>query len=144
MWFLAIRRFSRWLSTFPKAAIASLTYREVGAAKLEQFSEEFLTVIRGYALENGLTERNIPPRGVERRRAVKLAGSTNDETEEASCCRNCPVSEIAERRGLTEHTIINHLERLVTAGENLDLDHLMPPAKRLVKDSGRLSKRLAV
>ena len=104
----------------------------VGAAKLEQFSEEFLTVIRGYALENGLTERNIPPRGVERRRAVKLAGSTNDETEKL-LLQKLSISEIAERRGLTEHTIINHLERLVTAGENLDLDHLMPPAKRLVK-----------
>ena len=104
----------------------------VGDAKLEQFSEEFLTVIRGHAMENGLTERNIPPRGVERSRAVQRPGSTYDETEKL-LLQKLSISEIAERHGLTEHTIINHLERLVTAGENLDLDHLMPPAKRLVK-----------
>ena len=45
---------------FPHSRDSFSRISGVGAAKLEQFSEEFLTVIRGYALKNGLTERNIP------------------------------------------------------------------------------------
>ncbi len=104
----------------------------VGAAKLEQFCEEFLAVIRGYSLENGLTERNIPPRLGERSRAVKRGGSTYEETKKL-VLQKLPVSEIAERRGIAEHTIVSHIERLVTAGEELDIDYLMPPAQRLEK-----------
>ena len=44
-----------------------------------------------------------------------------------------PVSDMAQTRGLGERTIVNHLERLVMAGEELDLEYLMPPAERLAK-----------
>ena len=104
----------------------------VGAAKLEQFSEEFLTVIRGYALENGLTERNIPQRRLRRDPTLQRAGSTYEETKKL-VLQKLSVSEIAESRGFSEDTIINHLERLTTAGEELDIDYLMPPAHRLAK-----------
>ena len=40
------------------------------------------------------------------------------------------VGEIAQRRGLSQQTVLNHLERLVARGERLDLDHLMPPELR--------------
>ena len=117
---------------FPHSRDSFSRISGVGAAKLEQFSEEFLTVIRGYALENGLTERNIPPRRGERSRALQRAGSTYQETKKL-LSQELTISEIAERRGLTERTVIGHLERLVTAGEELDIDYLMPPAKRLAK-----------
>ena len=54
------------------------------------------------------------------------------------------VGEVAERRGLAESTIVGHLEGLVEAGEELDLEHLMPPAERFgtikaaFQDSGGL------
>ena len=55
-----------------------------------------------------------------------------------------PIREIAEQRGLTEHTIINHIAHLVMVGEKLDLGHFMPSAEHLTKikaafqDSGSL------
>ena len=104
----------------------------VGAAKLEQFSEEFLSVIRVHARENGLIERNMPSHRRERSRTVQRAGSTYDETK-VLFLQKLPISEIAERRGLSVTTVINHLAQLVTAGENLDLGHLMPPAERFAK-----------
>ena len=100
----------------------------VGAAKLAQFSEEFLEVIR----QHGLPERSIPPRRRERNRTVRFAGSTYDETKKL-LLQKLPISEIAERRELAVGTIISHLEQLAMAGEELDLGHLMPPAERFAK-----------
>ena len=55
-----------------------------------------------------------------------------------------PIREIARRRGLTVGTIINHVEVLVAASEQLDIGYLMPSTGRLAKievafeDSGSL------
>ena len=38
---------------------------------------------------------------------------------------------MARHRGLVENTIINHIARLVMAGEELDLSHLMPPTSQV-------------
>ncbi|MCI0859640.1 MAG: helix-turn-helix domain-containing protein, partial [Chloroflexi bacterium] len=43
------------------------------------------------------------------------------------------IAEIAESRGLSPNTIVNHLQRLLTAGEQLDLGHLMPPDDRVAR-----------
>ena len=104
----------------------------VGTAKLEQFSEEFLAVIRDHARENGQKERKIPPRRRERDRTARRSGSTYDKTKPL-LLQKLPISEVAERRGLTVDTVINHLAQLVTAGEEIDIGYLMPPEERLAK-----------
>jgi ATP-dependent DNA helicase RecQ len=104
----------------------------VGTAKLDQFGPEFLAVIRRYARENSLSERAIPSSRKERNRAPRRGGSTLEETRELFL-KNLSIKETADRRGLTEGTVINHLERLVMAGEELNLDRLMPPPERFSK-----------
>lgn len=44
-----------------------------------------------------------------------------------------PIKEIAKRRGLTEDTIINHLEKLMAHGEELDLEYVRLPEARFEK-----------
>jgi ATP-dependent DNA helicase RecQ len=104
----------------------------VGNAKLAQFSEDFLAVIREYTRQNGLTERGIPSRRTGSNRTAKHAGSTYDETEKL-LSQKLSISEIAQRRELSENTVIGHLERKVAAGERLELDHLLPPPSRFAK-----------
>ena len=116
----------------------------VGTAKLAEFSDEFLAAIRRHAREHGLTERSIPQRRRERTRSVRRAGSTYEETKQLFS-QGLSIGEVAERRGMAESTIVGHLEGLVEAGEELDLEHLMPPAERFetiraaFQDSGGLS-----
>lgn len=43
------------------------------------------------------------------------------------------IKEISKRRGLTEDTILQHLEKLVTDKEKIDLRHLQPSKKRFEK-----------
>lgn len=46
-----------------------------------------------------------------------------------------PINEIAKRRGMTEGTVISHVEKLLERGENLDLEYIKSHI-----DSGRLIK----
>ena len=58
------------------------------------------------------------------------SSDTIDQTN-ALLSQKLTLSQIANQRGLTERTIIGHLERLVLKGESLDLDYLMPQTDRL-------------
>ena len=118
--------------SFPQSRESFARINGVGAEKLEQFSDEFLAVICQHARENGLTERSIPQRRMKRDGTAKRLGGTYEETKKM-VMQKLPISEIAERRGLTEGTIMSHLAQLTTAGEELDIDYLMPPASRLSK-----------
>ena len=104
----------------------------VGAAKLEQYSEEFLSVIRVHTRDNGLTERDLPSHRRERSSRAQSAGSTYTETKKL-VVQKLPISEIAERRGVKVDTVINHLEELVRTGEKLELGYLMPSPERSAK-----------
>ena len=117
---------------FPQSTKAFALISGVGTEKLGQHGESFLSVIRTHARLFGLEERRIPRRRNKRDGAVRRKGSTYDETKSLFLQR-LPIDEIAEQRGLAQSTVIGHLERLITAGEDLDIDHLMPPPERLAK-----------
>ncbi len=104
----------------------------VGRVKLDEFSEPFLTIINEHAAANGLVGREVPGRRRERNGNARRGGATLEETKQL-VSQMLPVSDIAQTRGLAESTIVHHLERLVMAGESLDLDHLMPTPERLAK-----------
>jgi len=104
----------------------------VGHRKLEQFSEPFLASINDYANANGSVQKAVPSRRQQRVGTANGHGATLSETRDL-VFQKLLISEIALRRGLTENTIINHIQRLVMAGEELDLDYLMPPPDRLVR-----------
>ena len=101
----------------------------VGEAKLEQFSDAFLEVIGAYASENGLSERAGPPRESRPSRSAPRSGSTYDETRRL-VLEGLNVGEIARRRGLSQETVVNHMERLADDGEELEIGHLMPSSER--------------
>ena len=56
------------------------------------------------------------------------------------------VAEIASSRGISQQTVLTHLERLMDDGESFDITHLLPPQHRYVRiahalrntDGGRL------
>jgi len=100
----------------------------VGEAKLAKFGDEFLSVIRSHASEHGLTERQNPTaRAVSRPR--RQAGPTVDTTRRL-LSEGRSLEEVAAERGLALNTIMGHAEALVDAGEELDLDYLMPAPDR--------------
>ena len=105
----------------------------VGAAKLERWGEAFLEVIRSYADEQGLAERPVP--GTRRSRApqdsqVSRKGSTYTATKQL-LEQGRSITEVAAERGLSLRTVVSHIEKLVTDGEDVDLGPLLPASDRL-------------
>ena len=101
----------------------------VGTAKLEHFSEAFLAVMN----EHG----GVRPAGheqvVHRNGGRKVLGNGPNMTQLTTkrlAGEGLSVEEIAEARGISLNTIMEHLEKLVLAGEDLNLEHLMPPVEK--------------
>jgi ATP-dependent DNA helicase RecQ len=102
----------------------------VGDAKLATYGDLFVEDIGAYAAESGLSERPPPP--TRSRRSSSSGGQTGSthEATKALILEGLNVGEIAQRRGLSQQTVLTHLERLVASGERLELDHLMPSEHR--------------
>ena len=104
----------------------------VGTAKLEHFSEAFLAIIN----EHGGVRPTRHDQVVNRNGGGKVWGSGPNMTQLTTkrlTGEGLSVEEIVEARGLSFNTIIGHLEKLVLAGEDLELDHLMPPVEKREK-----------
>jgi len=101
----------------------------VGEAKLSKYGDLFLEAIRDFAAESGLEERPFVAAQKPSRRSPRGLSATHEETKRL-VAQGLNVGEIAKERGLSQQTVLNHMERLVAAGEDLELGPLMPPIKR--------------
>jgi len=76
--------------------------------------------------------QSIVPAGRPKPRPKKIPGATYEETKNL-LSKNLSIREMANRRGLTEGTIVSHLEKLAKRGEELNLDHLKLPEERFAQ-----------
>ena len=108
----------------------------VGAVKLKQYGDDFLAVICEYARENNLPERPIRPQRQSRQRSesrnATREGSTYEQTKQL-LAQGLSIEQVAQQRGLSRGTILGHIDRLVQAGETLDLRLYLPTPERMKK-----------
>ena len=112
-----------------KESFAKIT--GVGARKLEQYSDDFLQVISIFVDMHNLKPIDIPSERV--RESVMRVGVSKPvfyvKTREL-IAKKIPLERIAKNQGVQPATIVNHLEKLIDAGEKLDLDYLKLPHDR--------------
>ena len=106
----------------------------VGRAKLKEFANDFLPVITDYAGSRGLAERPRPQRRIRPTRSTARKSSTQRQTLEL-VLSGLSISEVSRRRGLTEATIMSHVEHLIAAGETLPLERELPTPERVTRIS---------
>jgi ATP-dependent DNA helicase RecQ len=108
----------------------------VGIRKLESFGDAFLEVINNYTKKNNISSLEVPDRGKRRinkiKRLVKAGRSRYAKTKEM-VLKKLSLAEIAEEEGFKEGTIVNHIERLILSGEDLDIAYLKPPKNKFEK-----------
>ena len=107
----------------------------VGAKKLESFSDAFLTVINKHIKENNIQPVEIPNRNQKRIRDIRSSSAFSEryiKTKEM-LSQKLPIVEIANKQGFKYGTIVNHIEKLISNGEEVDIDYLKPPEERLEK-----------
>jgi len=98
----------------------------VGRAKLEQWGEEFIAAVGSYARQHGLVERSIPVTRRNRRQRTERQVSTH-ETTRLLLEQGLSVEQVAQKRDLTEGTVIKHLEHLVESDPDIDIRSLLAP-----------------
>ena len=106
----------------------------VGAVKLEQYGDDFLAVIRGYARKNNLEDRTEPVMNSRSRPTGSSRSNGRASTYENTKLlieQGFSIRQVAKERGLSVNTIVTHIEMLVQHGETLDLDPLLPGNHRL-------------
>jgi ATP-dependent DNA helicase RecQ len=127
---------------FPQTKESFLQISGVGAMKLEQYGEKFMPIIRDYVKAHNLTEKphdlhnDHSPRRDEsagwRTRLYRREGSTYSETKKLLNA-GMTIEKISGLRGLSEGTIIDHIEKLKAAGEEIKIEHLRLPEERFQK-----------
>lgn len=124
---------------FPQSEDSFAKISGVGEEKLKQYGKIFTDVIQVYAKQNNLAEKNMPvgkPAGA--RRAIGV-GSTYEETKKL-VQQKMSIEKIAKVRKMTAGTITSHLEKLAAAGEEIDIEYLRPPAKKMEKIKSAFQK----
>jgi ATP-dependent DNA helicase RecQ len=117
---------------FPQSVESFAKISGVGEEKLKQYGKILTEAIRAYAKQNNLSEKNMPAgKPASARRAIRV-GSTYQETKEL-VLRKMSIDEIAKMRKMTAGTITSHIEKLAVAGEEIDIEHLRPPVKKMEK-----------
>ncbi len=101
----------------------------VGEKKLEEFGEQFVSIITRFAERKSLKE-DTPPRERRGRRSANGAGTTYDETKRL-LEQMRSIEEIASMRGLAPGTIIQHIETLIKRGDSLDIRYLRLPEQQI-------------
>ncbi|MEA2097888.1 MAG: RQC domain-containing protein, partial [Patescibacteria group bacterium] len=107
----------------------------VGIKKLESFSKEFLAVINKHIKENSIQPLEIPNRNQEQIKNIKSSSVFFERYAKTKdmLVKKLPILEIANKQGFKYGTIVNHIERLISNGEDIDIDYLKPPQERLEK-----------
>jgi ATP-dependent DNA helicase RecQ len=104
----------------------------VGQEKLKQYGKIFTEIIQTYAKENNISEKNVPVKRSARPRRPNRLGSTYRETQKL-VLKKMSIEKMASTRGVSAGTIAAHIEKLVSSGEEIDIDYLRPVVERFEK-----------
>jgi len=101
----------------------------VGAKKLEQYGEIFLQAISAFIKENNLAPAGmagiVPVSRSEGRERPQYYLKTKE-----LILKKIPIERIAKHQDIAPSTVINHIEKLIDAGEKFDLEYLKLPRDR--------------
>ena len=111
----------------------------VGEEKLQQFGKIFTEVIQTYAQKNNILEKNIPVKRSARPHRSNRLGSTYLQTKQMVLEKRS-IEEIASLRGVGFGRILAHIEKLVSAGEEIDIDYLRPSVEKFETIKGAFQK----
>ena len=88
----------------------------------------------------GEDQADAPAARRGRRKRAGRVGATHERTRQL-WEQGLSVEEIAEKRGLAKSTIVDHLDRLMDEGLEIDLSHCCPRRRRSKRSGGRLKSR---
>ena len=98
----------------------------VGDKKLAQYGDIFLSIIINFTKNNNIEPVPLVNKNKIIIKTVGIKTKFNFKTKEL-IIKKTPIKRIAKIQNLKSDTIVNHLEKLIDAGEKLDLEYLKLP-----------------
>ena len=114
---------------YPQSRDSFLRISGVGEAKLQQYGEDFLQVIREYAKQHELHELPISQGTMRERRSARALSSTYIQTRDM-LRQGLSIEEVARQRDIAKTTVVGHMERLAESDERFDIAEWLPPLER--------------
>lgn len=103
----------------------------VGIKKLEKYCDTFLNIINNFVKKNNISPREIPTRQTkEKTIKFKTRKPQYYQKTKELLLKKVSIDRIAKRQDIKPDTVINHIEKLLDAGEELDLEYLKLPSER--------------
>jgi ATP-dependent DNA helicase RecQ len=116
---------------FPRLEADFKNITGVGAKKLKQFAVVFLKEINDFIRDNNISSENFPRKKIGLvQTIIKIRQPKFYSRTKELLIKKIPIERIAKNQDLKPGTVINHLEKLVDAGEKLDLEYLKLPSDR--------------
>jgi ATP-dependent DNA helicase RecQ len=103
----------------------------VGQAKMEKYGDRFLAVINEYVKEKSITPPDMPAKKMPKRSkkpVIRQVGRYRKTKELIG--KKVEIERIAKHQDIKTDTVVNHIEKLLDAGEKLDLEYLKLPRDR--------------
>lgn len=113
---------------FPQTDEAFLATNGVGEAKLAEYGEQFLSVIKEYVKEQDIDTKQQVEQNISVKEVTKPTKSSSKNTVEETLRlfnEGEDVEAISEVRGLSTNTIINHLCKAIEEHKQIDYDQLV-------------------
>ncbi|WP_225744554.1 DNA helicase RecQ [Marinilactibacillus sp. Marseille-P9653] len=113
---------------FPQTDDAFLATNGVGEAKLAEYGEQFLSLIKDYVEEQDIDTAQQVEQNVSVKEVTKTAKSSSKNTVEETLRlfnEGGDVAAISELRGLSTNTIINHLCKAIEEHKQIDYNQLV-------------------
>jgi len=118
---------------FPSDQEAFSKIAGVGAKKLEQYADIFLKEISIFARTHNIQSIAIDQKKIKKSSddiEVKEHRPTFYLKTKELLAKKIPVAKIAKNQNVQAATIVNHIEKMIDAGEIIDLDYLKLPSDR--------------
>jgi ATP-dependent DNA helicase RecQ len=100
----------------------------VGKEKLKHFGPIFMNIVRSHCEMNSIEPKEVPGRASSGLKSAKKIGisDTHNETKKY-ITQKMSLEDIAQTRGLTQGTIIQHIAKIIEDDAQLDISHMRPP-----------------
>lgn len=115
---------------FPQNKNELLRITGVGEAKMEKYGKIFLEKINKFITKNNIQPPGWPEKNKSEIKKIKIRKPRFHAVTKELLIKKIPINRMARHQNLQSSTIINHIEKLIDAGEKLDLDYLKLPYDR--------------
>lgn len=103
----------------------------VGTRKRDEFGGIFTELISQFVQANNLQSLEIPTHREKPLQSKRPSRSSYSKTKEM-VSQKLPLAKIAQEQGVHEATIMHHIEKLLSQGEQFDLEYIKPTQENFV------------